>query len=158
MGTSIVCQRRGPRNYLPCASVCISTSEHNGYWYVSLCIAYVSLAILYSMELTLATAGLDISTVTKSFLWLFVYFPISCPDYTSWLFSGNFGVEEVYVPTEIMGQTEVESLNESEKMVERFMSYVKKECKVPIFLCGIFHDISLWTSLCRMRIIISYVK
>ena len=39
-----------------------------------------------------------------------------------------------------MGQTEVESLNESEKMVERFMSYVEKESKVPIFACGILHD------------------
>jgi hypothetical protein len=57
------------------------------------------------------------------------------------LFSGNFGIEEVYVPTEIMGQTEVESLNESEKMVERFMSYVQKESKVPNFSCGIFLDI-----------------
>lgn len=133
MGTSTVCQRGRPYNYLPCASVCISTSERNGYWYVSLCIACVSLAILYSVELTLTTDGLNISTITKSFLWLFVYFPISCPDYTSWLFSGNFGIEEVYVPTEIMGQTEVESLNESEKMVERFMSYVEKESKVPIF-------------------------
>ena len=35
----------------------------------------------------------------------------------------------------------MESLNESEKMVERFMSYVEKESKVPIFSCGIFHDI-----------------
>lgn len=83
MGTSTVCQRGRQYNYLPCASVCISTSELNGYWYVSLCIAYVSLVMLYSLELTLATDGLHISTVTKSFLWLFIYFPISC---LSWLY------------------------------------------------------------------------
>lgn len=81
------------------------------------------------------------------------FFVMACllPNILFWLYllivSGNFGIEEVYVPMEIMGQTQVESLNESEKMVEKFMSYVEKESKVPIFSCGIIIYTCRWVSM-----------
>lgn len=44
--------------------------------------------------------------------------------------SGEFGIEEVYVPSQIAGKSEVEALNQSEKLVEKYMEYVNKETKV----------------------------
>lgn len=44
--------------------------------------------------------------------------------------SGEFGMEEVYIPTETLGKTEVEALDESEKLVEKYMEYAAKETKV----------------------------
>lgn len=46
------------------------------------------------------------------------------------LILGQFGMEEVYVPTEALGKTEVEALDESEKLVEKYMEYAAKETKV----------------------------
>lgn len=43
---------------------------------------------------------------------------------------GEFGIEEVYVPSESLGKTEVEALDESEKLVEKYMEYAAKETKV----------------------------
>lgn len=44
--------------------------------------------------------------------------------------SGEFGIEEVYVPSQIAGKSEVEALNQSEKLVEKYMEYVNKETKI----------------------------
>jgi len=43
---------------------------------------------------------------------------------------GEFGIEEVYVPSDSLGKTEVEALDESEKLVEKYMEYAAKETKV----------------------------
>jgi len=44
--------------------------------------------------------------------------------------TGEFGIEEVYVPGQIAGKSEVEALNQSEKLVEKYMEYVNKETKI----------------------------
>ncbi|KAL3679345.1 hypothetical protein R1sor_022301 [Riccia sorocarpa] len=44
--------------------------------------------------------------------------------------AGQFGNEEVYVPLEISTRDEVESLKESQKIVEKFMKYADKETKI----------------------------
>ncbi|KAG0627142.1 hypothetical protein M758_2G176800 [Ceratodon purpureus] len=44
--------------------------------------------------------------------------------------TGEFGMEEVCVPTETLGKTEVQALDESEKLVEKYMEYAAKETKI----------------------------
>jgi hypothetical protein len=44
---------------------------------------------------------------------------------------GEFGMEEVYVPVDDAAEDEVSALNDSEKLVERYMEYAAKETKVP---------------------------
>jgi len=43
---------------------------------------------------------------------------------------GEFGIEEVYVPSDSPGKTEVEALDDSEKLVEKYMQYAAEETKV----------------------------
>eukprot|EP00246_Nothoceros_aenigmaticus_P018330 TRINITY_DN9547_c0_g1_i1.p1 TRINITY_DN9547_c0_g1~~TRINITY_DN9547_c0_g1_i1.p1 ORF type:complete len:344 (+),score=59.65 TRINITY_DN9547_c0_g1_i1:163-1194(+) len=44
--------------------------------------------------------------------------------------TGNFGGEEVYLPPDFTGKDEVEALNESEKLVEKFMIYVSNATNI----------------------------
>lgn len=44
--------------------------------------------------------------------------------------TGEFGIEEVYVPSESQGKTEVQALDESEKLVEKYMAFAAKETKI----------------------------
>ncbi|KAL2613600.1 hypothetical protein R1flu_025292 [Riccia fluitans] len=44
--------------------------------------------------------------------------------------AGQFGIEEVYLPLDMSTRDEVESLKESQKIVEKFMKYADKETKI----------------------------
>jgi len=44
--------------------------------------------------------------------------------------TGEFGIEEVYVPSDSPGKTEVEALDDSEKLVEKYMQYAAQETKI----------------------------
>jgi nucleotide-binding universal stress UspA family protein len=44
--------------------------------------------------------------------------------------TGEFGMEEVYVPVDDAAEDEVSALNDSEKLVEKYMEYAAKETKI----------------------------
>lgn len=44
--------------------------------------------------------------------------------------TGEFGMEEVYVPTDLTEKDDVKALNDSEHLVEKYMHYASKETKI----------------------------
>ncbi|BFI40562.1 hypothetical protein MPTK2_7g10800 [Marchantia polymorpha subsp. ruderalis] len=44
--------------------------------------------------------------------------------------TGEFGIEEVYIPPDVSAKDEVESLKESQKVVEKFMAFANHESKI----------------------------
>lgn len=45
--------------------------------------------------------------------------------------TGEFGMEEVYVPTDLTEKDDVKALNDSEHLVEKYMHYALKETEIP---------------------------
>jgi nucleotide-binding universal stress UspA family protein len=45
--------------------------------------------------------------------------------------TGEFGMEEVYLPTDLTEKDDVKALNDSEHLVEQYMQYASKETKIP---------------------------
>lgn len=45
--------------------------------------------------------------------------------------TGEFGMEEVYVPADLTEKDDVQALNDSEHLVEKYMQYATKETKIP---------------------------